>query len=129
MAGQVANGILVLDDGALALGPSALSLTVAVIAERLVQGVLPVEVDQTDHIGLLPSDGPYAHGDRVFVWIDDKAKYKAVGRWARARVISQNGAIVTVEIDKAMLRVNQSKVRRDYDPWHDVPLPWNIFGA
>ena len=68
-------------------------------------------------------DGPYAHGDRVFVWIDDKAKYEAVGRWARARVISQNGAIVTVETDKAVLRVNQSKVRRDYDPWHDVPLP------
>ena len=72
---------------------------------------------------VLPSDGPYAHGDRVFVWIDDKAKYKAVGRWARARVISQNGATVIVETDKAVLRVNQSKVRRDYDPWHDVPLP------
>ena len=75
---------------------------------------------------VLPSDGPYAHGDRVFVWIDDKAKYKAVGRWARARVISQNGAIVTVETEKAVLRVNQSKVRRDYDPWHDVPLPRNL---
>ena len=73
-----------------------------------------------------PSDGPCAHGDRVFVWIDDKAKYKAVGRWARARVISQDGAIVTVETDKAVLRVNQSKVRRDYDPWHDVPLPRNL---
>ena len=59
---------------------------------------------------VLPSDGPYSHGDRVFVWIDDKAKYKAVGRWARARVISQNGAIVTVETDKAVLRVNESKV-------------------
>ena len=70
--------------------------------------------------------GPYAHGDRVFVWIDDKAKYKAVGRWARARVISQNGAIVTVETEKAVLRVNQSKVRRDYDPWHDVPLPRSL---
>ena len=58
----------------------------------------------------------------MFVWIDDKAKHKAVGRWA-ARVISQNGAIVTVETDKAVLRVNQSKVRRDHDPWHDVPLP------
>ena len=45
----------------------------------------------------LPSDGPYAHGDSVFVWIDDKAKYKAVGCWARARVISQNGAIVTAD--------------------------------
>ena len=29
--------------------------------------------------------------------------------------ISQNGAIVTVETDNAVLRVNQSKVRRDYD--------------
>ena len=62
----------------------------------------------------------------MFAWIDDKAKYKAVGRWACARVISQNGAIVTVETDKAVLRVNQSKVRRDYDPWHDVPLPRNL---
>ena len=72
------------------------------------------------------SDGPYAHGDRVLVWIDDKAKYKAVGSWAWARVISQNGAIVTVEMDKAVLRVNQSKARRDHDPWHDVPLPKNL---
>ena len=51
---------------------------------------------------------------------------KAVGRWARARVIFQNGAIVTVETDKAVLRVNQSKVRQDRDPWHDAPLPRNL---
>ena len=44
----------------------------------------------------------------------------------RELVISQNGAIVTVETDKAILRVNQSKVRRDHDPWHDVPLPRNL---
>ena len=53
---------------------------------------------------VLPSNGPYAHGDRVFVWIDDKAKYKAVGRGARARVMSQNGAIV--KTDKAVLRAS-----------------------
>ena len=23
---------------------------------------------------VLPSDGPYVHGDRVFIWIDHKAK-------------------------------------------------------
>ena len=40
--------------------------------------------------------------------------------------MQENGAIVTVETDKAVLRVNQSKVRRDYDPWHDVPLPRNL---
>ena len=33
---------------------------------------------------------------------------------------------VTVETEKAVLRVNQSKVRRDCDPWHDVPLPRNL---
>ena len=78
---------------------------------------------------VLPSDGPYVHGDRVFVWTDDKAKYKAAGRWAKARIISQNRTIVTVETDKAVLRVNQSKVRRDYDPWHEVPLPRNLENA
>ena len=46
--------------------------------------------------------------------------------WARARVISQNRAIVTVETDKAVLRVNQSKIRRDYDLWHDGPLPRSL---
>ena len=55
-----------------------------------------------------------------------QGKYKAVGGWARAGVVSQNGAIVTVETDKAVLRVNQSKVRRDCNPWHDVPLPRNL---
>ena len=75
---------------------------------------------------ILPSDGPYAHADRVFVWIDDKVKYKAVGRWARARVISQNGAIVTVETDKAVHRRNQSKVRRDHSPWHEMPPPRSL---
>ena len=43
-------------------------------------------------------------------------QYKAVGRWARAREISQNGAIVTVETDKAVLRVNRDK------PEKEVPL-------
>ena len=35
-------------------------------------------------------------------------------------------ATATVETDKAALRVNQSKVRRDCDPWRDVPLPRNL---
>ena len=37
---------------------------------------------------VLPSDGPYVRADRVFVWTDDKTKHKAVGQWARARVLS-----------------------------------------
>ena len=30
---------------------------------------------------------------------------------------------VLVEVHRAVLRVNQSKVRRDHDPWHDVAVP------
>ena len=39
---------------------------------------------------VLPSDGPYHHGDRVFVWVDGKAKCKNARRWATARVIISN---------------------------------------
>ena len=31
--------------------------------------------------------------------------------------------MVLVELHRAVLRVNQSKVRRDGDPWHDVAIP------
>ena len=31
--------------------------------------------------------------------------------------------MVLVEVHRAVLRVNQSKVRRDGDPWHDVAIP------
>ena len=37
--------------------------------------------------------------------------------------MSQEGAMVLVEVHRAVLRVNQSKVRRDGDPWHDVAIP------
>ena len=37
--------------------------------------------------------------------------------------MSQEGARVLVEVHRAVLRVNQSKVRRDHDPWHDVANP------
>ena len=33
--------------------------------------------------------------------------------------------MVLVHIHKSVLRVNQSKVRRDHDPWHDVAVPLN----
>ena len=37
--------------------------------------------------------------------------------------MSQQGAMVLFEIYRSVLRVNQSKVRRDHDPWHDVAIP------
>ena len=40
----------------------------------------------------------------------------------RGKVVSQEGAMVLVQVHKSVLRVNQSKVRRDHDPWHDVAI-------
>ena len=54
--------------------------------------------------------GIHPVGVRVFVWSDDKAKRKAVGRWAKAKAFSQNGAIVSVEADKDKIE-NESSNR------------------
>ena len=77
----------------------------------------------------MPSDGPHKPGDKVSVWsapvnanaIASKAWKKE--RWIRGTVISQEGAMVNVHVDDAVMRVNQSKVRRDHDEWHDVAVP------
>ena len=69
----------------------------------------------------LPSDGPYKPGDKVFVWfatanansIASKALRKE--RWIRGTVISQEGSMVNFHVDTAVMRVNQSKIRRDHD--------------
>ena len=70
---------------------------------------------------VMPSDGPYKKGDRAFVWQKDESKSEGI--WVRGIVVSQEGAIVLVEIYRSVLRVNQSKVRRDHVPWHDVASP------
>ena len=77
----------------------------------------------------MPSGGPYKPGDKVFVWsapanansIASKAFKKE--RWIRGTVISQEGSMVTVHVDNAVLRINQSKIRCDHDEWHDVAVP------
>ena len=74
---------------------------------------------------VMPSDGPYSLGDKVFVWMKDESKKKAEGIWVRGKVVSQEGAMVLAQVHKSVLRVNQSKVRRDHDPWHDVAIPLN----
>ena len=74
---------------------------------------------------VMPSDGPYSPGDKVFVWMKNESKKKSEGIWVRGKVVSQEGAMVLVHIHRSVLRVNQSKVRRDHDPWHDVAVPLN----
>ena len=31
--------------------------------------------------------------------------------------------MVNVHVDNSVMRVNQSKIRRDHDEWHDVAVP------
>ena len=71
----------------------------------------------------MPSDGPYKQGDEVFYWHQDSSKFKDKGKWIRGKVLSQEGAMVHIHTDKAVVRINQSKVRRDHDEWHDVSIP------
>ena len=71
----------------------------------------------------MPSDGPYKQGDEVFYWHQDSSKFKEKGKWIRGKVLSQEGAMVHLHANKAVIRVNQSKVRRDHDEWHDVSIP------
>ena len=71
------------------------------------------------------SDGPYSPGDKVFVWMKDESKKKSEGIWVRGKVVSQEGAMVLVHIHRSVLRVNQSRVRRDHGPWRDVAVPLN----
>ena len=74
---------------------------------------------------VMPSDSPYSPGDKVFAWMKDESKKKSEGIWFRGKVVSQEGAMVLVHIHESVLRVKQSNVRRDHDPWHDVTVPLN----
>ena len=65
----------------------------------------------------------YKQGDEVFYWHQDSSKFKEKGKWIRGKVLSQEGAMVHLHTNKAVIRVNQSKVRRDHDEWHDVSIP------
>ena len=77
----------------------------------------------------MTSDGPYKPGEKVFVWsapanansISSKALRKE--KWIRGTVISQEGSMVNVDVENAVLRVYQSKIRRDHDEWHDFAVP------
>ena len=59
------------------------------------------------------SDGPYTAGEKVFVWQKDDNKKKSKGVCMRGTVVSQEGDMVLVQLPTVLLRVNQSKVRRD----------------
>ena len=75
----------------------------------------------------MPSDGPYKPCDKVFVWhvepFANAVNLNEREKWVRGTVISQEGSMVNAHVDNSVLRVNQSKIRRDHDEWHDVAVP------
>ena len=73
----------------------------------------------------MPSDGAYSLGNKVFAWMKDQSKKKSEGVSFRGKVASQEGAMVLAQVHKSVLRMHQSKVRRDHDPRHDVAMPLN----
>ena len=71
----------------------------------------------------MPSDSPYQKGDRVLVWHKDESKKKSEGCIGQRNCCVAGRFFGLVEVHRAVRRVNQSKVRRDGDPWHDVAIP------
>ena len=71
--------------------------------------------------------GEYNIGDKCWLWLEDKSKIKQgkkTGTWLRVTVIAIEGSMITVNSKiKGVMRVNQSKLRRDADEWYDVDLP------
>ena len=70
-----------------------------------------------------PSEGPFQSGERVVFWFQDSSKFKDVGRWIPGTVVIHHGPMVTIETKTNVVKVNQTKVRKVNDPWHDAPLP------
>ncbi len=72
------------------------------------------------------TDLTHSPGDKVFYWEKDPSKIKTKGEWIRGKVLSHSGPMVLIETPKQVVRVNQSKVKRDHDEWHDVKLPESL---
>jgi hypothetical protein len=72
---------------------------------------------------LRPTDGPFEPGTRVFYWDCDSTKLANKGRWLRGLVVAFQPPMVSIDTGRSVIRVNETKVRKDHDPWHDVPIP------
>ena len=73
--------------------------------------------------------GPYKPDDKVWYYQVDKSKIKGgakKGQWIRAKVVNQvgTGSMVIIDLGTRIIKVNQSLLRKDFDPHRhtDVPL-------
>ncbi len=72
---------------------------------------------------LRPSDGPFELGQSVWYWDRDMSKLRG-GEWIRTRIVGEeNPPMIKIDINGKTIRVNQSKIRKNPDPWHDVVIP------
>ena len=63
-------------------------------------------------------DGPFFPGDRVYFWQDDPSGIRQgrnLGQWIKARVVAVDGSIVSIDTGTQLLRVNQSKLKKEPD--------------
>ena len=61
---------------------------------------------------LIPSEGPFEPGQRIFYWIQD-SNLNPNGRWVPAKVLRQEGPMVLLEDSNRVVKVNQSKIIKD----------------
>merc|ERR1712078_78935 len=72
---------------------------------------------------LRPSDGPFEAGQSIWYWDRDMSKIRG-GEWLASRVIAYDRPpMVTIDLNGRSVVVNQSKIRKNPDNWHDVVIP------
>jgi len=69
------------------------------------------------------SEGPFEAGQSVWFWQRDMSKLRD-GKWVRARVVGDHRPpMVNIDLNGTVCRVNESKLKLNPDPWHDVVIP------
>jgi len=72
---------------------------------------------------LRSSDGPFEPGQSIWYWDRDLSKIRG-GEWLASRVLAYDKPpMVTIDLKGHSARVNQSKIRKNPDNWHDVVIP------
>ena len=72
------------------------------------------------------SHGPFAVGDKVWYSEVDSSKIKRGqedGSWIKAKVIGVEGSMVGIDLGNRIIRVNESKLRKDHDHFRDINVP------
>jgi len=74
-------------------------------------------------VRLRHSEGPFKDGQSVWYWQRDMSKLRD-GKWIRSRVVGDHKPpMVGIDLNGTIVRVNESKLKLNPDPWHDVVIP------